>query len=178
MTDVVKIQDGKVALIWRGTTIAALNPNNAMAPMLHEFESGEAEIGMLFDGVALSLPAAPAPTTAALLDYAGKKRWAVETGGFVFNGMTIATDSRSQGKVSGAFSQSKADANFKVYDWKLAPGVYIDELNAASIIAIGDAVVAHVQACFSAERAIAEAIIGGTITTFAEIDAATWPPNA
>lgn len=48
-------------------------------------------------------------------------------------------------------------------------------LSSAQVIAIATAVGAHVQACFAAEAAINAAITAGTITDFAEIDAADWP---
>ena len=51
------------------------------------------------------------------------------------------------------------------------------ELTAVQMTAIANAVGAHVQASFAAEDEIDKQVIGGTITTTAEIDAFAWPSN-
>jgi len=48
-------------------------------------------------------------------------------------------------------------------------------LRASQIVAISDAVLAHVDACFSAESSVLTAIDSGTIATMADIDAFAWP---
>jgi hypothetical protein len=45
-------------------------------------------------------------------------------------------------------------------------------LNATQVIALSNAVLAHVQACFATYASIKAAITAGTITTTAQIDAA------
>lgn len=125
-------------------------------------------------------PASISPSVNDLLDYLGRKRVAVEEGGIVLNGMTIATDRAvSQAKITAAWAKAKADPTFSIANWKVAPGVFVP-LDNATIIAIGDAVTAHVQACFDKEAELAAAILADPpeITTYQEIDEADWPSNS
>jgi hypothetical protein len=93
-------------------------------------------------------------------------RYVQETAGIVVGGATIKTDRESQAMISGA--KLYADLNLAaLIDWKGADGwVQIDR---TTLLAIGQAVGAHVQACFSNERVHAEAI--AALTTVAEIEA-------
>lgn len=122
-------------------------------------------------------PEPPPPTVEELLAYLAEKRWRVETGGCPFGGMVIKTDRESQIKMTAAWTRANADPAFSIPNWKIAPGVFIS-LDNATILAVGDAVTAHIQACFDMEEALTAEILAGTITTYAEIDAAAWPPNA
>lgn len=117
------------------------------------------------------------PTISDLLAYLADKRWQVETGGFLFNGLAIATDLNSQVKVAGAKVNALADPNFEITNWKTGPGIFVPLLDNATIIAIGNAVTVHVQTCFDKEQELTAAILADppTITTYAEIDAADWP---
>lgn len=109
---------------------------------------------------------------AALIAYAADKRWQIEVGGISIGGIDVATDDRSKTMIMGA--RIKADSNpaFSTR-WKTQAGFAV--LTAGEIIAISDAVLAHVDACFTAEATVLAAIEAGTITTSAEIDAAGWP---
>lgn len=121
-------------------------------------------------------PAPPLDPTAArakLTAFAASKRWQVEVGGIMVGGVPVATDDRSKIMIIGARAAAVADANFTT-QWKAVSGDFIT-LDAATIIAISDAVLAHVAACFAAEAIVLAAIEAGTITTTAEIDAADWP---
>jgi hypothetical protein len=67
MTDVALIKDGAVTQTWRDTTASALTAQADALEISHdgtlvEFESEHPVCGMLWDGEALSLPPAPAPT--------------------------------------------------------------------------------------------------------------------
>ena len=122
----------------------------------------------------------PAPTVQDLLDYLGRKRVEVEEGGIVVNGIPVATDRlHSQVKITAAYVKAMADPEYQVTNWKVAPGVFVSVLNNATIRAIGDAVTAHVQACFNKEAELAAMITADppTITTYEQIDQADWPPN-
>ena len=125
-------------------------------------------------------PEPESPTVSDLLAYLADKRWRVETGGCISNGMTIATDRDSQVKIAGAWSKAKSDPHFQITNWKLGQGVFVPLLDNAAIIAIGDAVTAHIQACFDKEAELTAAIMADppTIEAYAEIDSAAWPPNA
>lgn len=101
-------------------------------------------------------------------------RYEKETAGITVGGTNIRTDRESQAMISGAKLYSDLNPTALI-DWKGTTGwVQIDQ---ATLLAIGQAIGAHIQACFSAERAHTEAII--TLTTAAEIDAydfaVGWP---
>jgi hypothetical protein len=125
-----------------------------------------------WDGSTFVAPAAP---TVDLSAYAASKRYAVETGGIDFNGKRVLTDRDSQGLITGAYSYVQKNPTTTV-SFKTADGFIT--LSADQVTAIADAVGAHVQASFAAEAAIDAEITAGTITTTAEIDAASWPGNA
>lgn len=146
----------------------------------HMFDSGGRQaLSCAWDAELAGGPGAWAVRTAAtrLMAYASAKRWAVEHAGVPFGQGVIPTDERTQGVLTAAYVKASADQNYEIADWKAAPGVYVT-INAAAIMAMADAVEAHVQACFAANRAVDEAIAGGSITSEAEIDAFAWPSNS
>ncbi|MCX5495355.1 DUF4376 domain-containing protein [Kaistia dalseonensis] len=130
--------------------------------------------GWSYDGGSFAAPTAPVPSTSELKAYAAAKRWQVETGGVMVDGVDIRTDEKSQNRVSGAALLAISDPDLATIDWEAQPGVWI-EVPAATMKAIGIAVGRHVQACFSALKVVQADIDAGTITTIAEIDAAAWP---
>lgn len=79
-----------------------------------------------------------------------KDRYDAEVGGIIINGAPIKTDRDTQSIIGNSFQMAKLDVDFSV-DWKVAEGVFI-ELDSPTIIAIGQAVVAHVQSCFTKEK--------------------------
>lgn len=101
--------------------------------------------------------------------HAANQRWRLEVGGINVNGMPVDTSRESQALIHGAFSlaqiSSEARFRFKAGDQFLS-------LNAAQIIAIGQAVAEHVQACFAWEAAVLEAISAGEISSEAEVELA------
>lgn len=108
----------------------------------------------------------------ALKAYAAAKRFNLETGGVIFNGMSIATDRATQNKLAQAVLSFQAGALSGTIDWKGPTGwIAVDQ---TTITAIASAVAAHVQKAFSTERAISEAIDADAIATAAEIDAYAW----
>lgn len=116
-----------------------------------------------------------------LYEYAASRRWEAEMGGIVIdlgggNSIAVPTDDRTRGVLTAAWAKATADANYEVANWKIAHGTYVT-LPSATIIAIASAVEAHVQACFSINKAVDDAIAAETITTTAEIDAAAWPSD-
>lgn len=112
------------------------------------------------------------PSKAELIAYAADKRWRVETGGITVAGASIDTSRDSQAMITGAYSYSQAHPE-QLIKFKSASG-WVD-LDAATVASIATAVGVHVQACFAIEATIDAAIEAGTVTTFAEIDAAAWP---
>ncbi|AVA22176.1 MULTISPECIES: DUF4376 domain-containing protein [unclassified Rhizobium] len=117
----------------------------------------------------------PEPAPVDLYVYAATKRYAIETGGIVFNGTKIATDRQSQALITGAYAYVQANPTVTV-NFKTANGFVI--LTVEQVTAIANAVGAHVQASFAAEDAVAQAIAAGTIKTTADVDAFAWPAIA
>lgn len=112
----------------------------------------------------------PAAAPVSLGDYAAEARWRKEVGGVTIAGAPVATDDRSKQMIIGARIAVDADPNWST-QWVGADGA-IYPVDAAAIIAISNAVQAHVNACFATYASVKAAIDAGTITTTAEIDAA------
>lgn len=93
---------------------------------------------------------------AAKYDEIAASRYAAETGGCTVNGMTIATDRGSQALLTAAVVMARMDPEFKTR-WKCADGRFVS-LDAMQLRAIGDAVTAHVEACFAREAELVELI--------------------
>jgi hypothetical protein len=130
--------------------------------------------GYTYDGKKFSAPVVPAITTDDLSAYAAAKRYAIETGGIVINGMSVMTDRVSQALITGAYNYVDANSGVMV-QFKTASGFI--ELTAAQVKTLANAVAAHVQASFAAECAIDQQIISGTITKTEEIDVFAWSSN-
>lgn len=114
-----------------------------------------------------------AAPTEDLGTYAAENRFELETGGVTVGGDTILTDRASQAMISGAYNYVQANPGTTI-QFKTADGFV--ELTAAQMTAIANAVGAHVQTCFAAEKAIAADIASGAIATTAEIDTdSRWP---
>ncbi|ABE63170.1 hypothetical protein Nham_2379 [Nitrobacter hamburgensis X14] len=105
-----------------------------------------------------------------LLAYAADARWRREVGGITVAGVSVATDDRSKQMIIGARIAADADSNWST-SWVAADGSIVP-VNATTIIAISDAVQAHVNDCFTAYALVKADIDSGEITTIAEIDAA------
>lgn len=89
-------------------------------------------------------------------------RWRRETGGITVAGLAVATDDRSKLMLSGARIAAMADPAYATR-WK-TPAGWVD-LDAATIIALSDAVQAHVAACFALEAQVAEQVEAGLLTS-------------
>lgn len=118
-------------------------------------------------------PAKPAPTTDELIAHAAARRWQVETAGITAGGVMVATDDRSKSLIMGARMAADKDPGFTTR-FKPVGGGFVT-VDAPAIIAISDALLAHVAACFAIEAQVVADIDAGIITTTAEIDAAGWP---
>jgi len=75
-------------------------------------------------------------------------RWEAETAGIDVNGFTVRTDRESQALITGAALKAMQDSTYSCR-WKTESGFV--ELTAPQILAIADAVRAHVQSCFDRE---------------------------
>lgn len=154
---------------------AAANPGFTEPQLQSAFASAVAS----YAGQDIPEPApediSPEAAKAQLLAYAADKRFQVETDGIVVNSFAVATDRPTQNKLAQAVLAYQTGALTGAIDWK-GPSAWIS-LDQATITGLASAVALHVQAAFTAERAVCEAIDVGTITTKAEIDAAEWPSN-
>lgn len=106
----------------------------------------------------------------ALVAYAADKRWQTEVGGIVIGGVPVSTDDRSKIMIMGARVAAAADAGWATV-WHGADGQTYP-LNATQMVAISNAVEAHVNATFATFASVKADIDEGDITTLAEIDAA------
>lgn len=102
-------------------------------------------------------------------------RWQKETEGITLNGVGIKTDRESQSLLNGALKLFDLNPSLLAIDWKGENGwVQVDK---ATLEAVGLAVGAHVQACFSREKAHATAI--EALTAIDDIEAyditTGWP---
>ena len=113
---------------------------------------------------------APYNLDASLVNYAARKRWEKEIGGIVVSGVAVATDDRSKQMIMGARIAAEADANFTT-PWVAADGTVV-ELTAAEVIGVSNAVLAHVQNCFTTFASVKADVESDTITTRAQVDAA------
>ena len=86
---------------------------------------------------------------AARLAELADRRWQQEIAGIVVLGMPIRTDRESQGLLTSAYIMAKLNPTFAV-NWKAGNGQFI-AADAPMIVAVGDAVTAHVQGCFDRE---------------------------
>ena len=105
-----------------------------------------------------------------LKGYAAHARYQKEIAGITVNGIPIATDRAGQMRAIAAQMMAIADPTM-VFHWKKADGSFA-QLTADQVIAIGKAVVMHVQACFGAEASISAALTANpALMTQARIDA-------
>ena len=82
-------------------------------------------------------------------------RYAAEISGITLSGAVIRTDRESQALITGAALAASHDENYSV-TWKAKNGFVT--LTAAQIIAVAQAVRAHVEACFDREAELQTAI--------------------
>jgi hypothetical protein len=114
---------------------------------------------------------------AALRVRLAERRWRAETGGVAITGFKTRVDTsrESQAMMSGALLAAQYSVVDK-FDWKIGPGVWVEITN-AQLVTIAFVVAAHVQTCFSNERAIENKITAAT--SIAELNAidinAGWP---
>lgn len=114
---------------------------------------------------------APSMTSAADLNtYASFKRWLKEINGITVSTVPVATDDRSKMMVMGARLAAQANPAFNT-PWVGSDGNAYP-LTAAQVIAISDAVQAHVANCFATYATIKPQIDSGAITATAQIDTA------
>ena len=96
-------------------------------------------------------------------------RYEAETAGTAVSGVTIDTGRDSQALITGAALAAVIDQNYSL-NWKTPTGFI--HLAASEIIAVAQAVRAHVQACFDKEGELVARI--NAATTKEDLDAIKW----
>ncbi|MCA1242938.1 DUF4376 domain-containing protein [Stappia stellulata] len=116
---------------------------------------------------------APPPTTADLNAHLSAIRRTHETGGVSVtigpDVIEVATDHEGKTNLLGARVAAQEVPGFTT-DWSAINGIF--PLDAAGIIALSDAVLAHINGAFVAQAAVIADIDAGTLTTPAEVEAA------
>lgn len=87
----------------------------------------------------------------AKADALAVKRYTVENGGMTVNGLPIRTDEFTRVNLIGARILAAENPKYTV-QWKTG-GTFVT-LDAATIIAVSDAVAAHIQKCFDTENTV------------------------
>lgn len=113
------------------------------------------------------------PPAIDLVAYAADARWRKEGGGIVVAGIPVATDDRAKLMITGARVAAMADPAWTT-TWHGTDGNSYP-VDAAAMVAISDAVQAHVNATFATFAAVKAAIDAGEITTADQVDAAFGP---
>lgn len=118
-------------------------------------------------------------TKGGLIAYANAKQWALATGGFTVTinetAFLFATDSLSQGLITGKAARFEQPNPPASVNWQFAGG--FATIQPSDFISAATRIADFVQATFDALDPVQAAIVAGTITTAAAIDAATWPSN-
>lgn len=96
-------------------------------------------------------------------------RYAAEIAGVTVGGFTVRTDRESQALITGAALKATQDATYSC-TWKAESGFVT--LNAATVLAVADAVRTHVQTCFDAEYA--KCVLIDAATTVEDVEAVEW----
>lgn len=100
--------------------------------------------------------------------YAADARWRKEQSGINLGGLQISTDDRSKALLLGARMSAEKNPNFST-KW-VGKDKKRNNLNAAAIIEVSDAVSDHVSNCFSIYDSVCSGIEGGTVTNLDQIN--------
>ena len=96
-------------------------------------------------------------------------RYAAEIAGVTVGGVVVRTDRESQALITGAALKATQDGSYSC-TWKAESGFVT--LDAATIIAVADAVRTHVQGCFDLEAAKCAQI--DAAQTVEDVEAVVW----
>lgn len=100
-----------------------------------------------------------AEARAALKDRVRARRDQAIAAGILVGGLPVQTDDLSQQRITGAALAASLDPAMQVR-WKIGNGAFVT-LDAPTVIAVAQAVRAHVQACFDREADLRDAIDAG-----------------
>ena len=116
---------------------------------------------------------------AALPTYANTKQWGLATGGYTISfsgGPTVQFDTSADGigLLNGKMTRLSQPNPPASFNWQTGPTVFT-LLTAAQLTGASTKIDDFVQATFDALAVVLAGITGGTITTQAQIDTASWP---
>lgn len=106
---------------------------------------------------------------AALYAYAKSARDRRIEAGVLLGGSRFPGDARTRNFLTAAYARARANEGYSIPRWKRAACDYVAISN-AQIIAIGEAMVDHVQACFDLNEDVDTKIAAGEITHTAQIE--------
>ena len=96
-------------------------------------------------------------------------RYAAEIAGVAVGGVVVKTDRESQALITGAALKATQDGTYSC-TWKTESGFVT--LDAATVLAVADAVRTHVQTCFDAEAA--KCMLIDAAQTAEDVEAVAW----
>lgn len=79
----------------------------------------------------------------------------------MFGAVPLKTDRQTAAIITAAYVKAKESAEFSIANWKFADGVFAP-LDAATIIAAGDAITGHVQSAFDREAELSAELMALT----------------
>jgi hypothetical protein len=119
-----------------------------------------------------------------LIAYLADKRWRVETGGIVRNGINLPTDREGRSALKdardmlrdGELLDSQGNVLTEMAVTIKGASFIVNEAQATSLL---QQIAQHVQSAFAVELDLLAGIDAEppTVSTFADVDAADWPPN-
>jgi hypothetical protein len=112
----------------------------------------------------------PAPSKTELLAYNGTARANRASGGVTVTGLPYWSDPVARNAVTSAHDYAVANPGH-ITDWKLADGTFT-QLNEVQLANVLQQMATFVQSCFTCESNNQTAINGGSMTSYAQIDAA------
>ncbi len=108
-----------------------------------------------------------------LVTYANAHQWSLAIGGYTIEGRLWATDVVSHGLITGKSVRLLQPGAPSSIRWQTSMG--FETIQTADFLAAAVEIADFVQATFDALNLIVNAIEDGAITTYAEIDKASWP---
>ena len=124
----------------------------------------------------LTPPVPPPPSRDELREYAANKRWEIEIGGAPWGQHVVQTDREAQTKLIAEFVAMGAGLRADPSPWKMRGGNFLMLTN-AQMAEVIMTVRTHVATAFATEANVLESIEDNLITTFAQVDQASWPLN-
>lgn len=140
---------------------------------VHQTDVAGVAPGWSWDGTTVAPAIESAVSHDDLIRHAAIVRYRVETTGATISGRRIATDRESRALIDRLATWLGRNADVASVAFKALDGWA--SIPRADMLALPDALEARTQACFAAEQTVVAAIVAGTITTYAAVEAASWP---